>query len=866
MDHAWQDNAALVPPTPPASFSVGYPQGANTSTGQQPTHPGPWMWYAIVEELRNLIIASGQTPNPTAVNQITLAVQHLIAAAGGGGGSGAVSPLAYGCVGDGVTDDTAGMFACFAAAQGKVIDGGGLSYKLNMTDVAHTSIVDVTALGSSFTASFAPTGGSTTTTTMTVTGSPTHPVLPNQRLTPTGNIPVNVSVISQLTGGAGGAGTYLVNGSFTQSSTSVVSTVGYGAGFRWFLAHGALTIRNMNLIGNVSYQGHNPIGTNGYLWNTIENVTITGDARWASVWSIISRCNVTGTSWPGSDYPPTQNAVGFFYNIFQSSQLGLWRPDFRYGWENDNTFIQCRFRNIQCVNTSTSDVGGVTGWSAGEALGFHKNNWISCEVFCAAAAFTGSLAPLGSGTSTLTVTSMTAGSPLILPESQLVGAGIPAGVYVISQATGTTGGVGTYVVNRGSLTVSSEAMTATDAINYAGTYGSGSFAVVMEDLFYNQGANTLGTNWLDIYDEGNGANGVSTVYGGAWILKDLQLSGGAGLVNAGNMGWTLPLSGMLCDNAAYRAVPSIVPAGSSFVGGDWSILNSHGYPYCIYSPSIVGVVNTDTTEPSGLGKSVTFAMAAGQAIWFTLGAPSGASLQLSSFCILMKQTSGNPPQWQTQDINGNPVYGAVTQTLLGNGWALYYGSTNGNQIQLAAPVSGAWTVVFGTMSAGRGGSVIGPAARQQGGKPLIDLSNGVGGSLFQDALTALLPTINEPPFRTSIAKTVTSVTGGTVGLFTVQLAAYQTVGATVQAVVTLYSASGGARVFTRSSTLVETGGAALVESGVATVNGANGAISGSISGTTLTIGISSSQTPSGTVETIRASVLVNGVEVTVTAL
>lgn len=814
-------------------------------------------------------LVSYNSANTYAAGTIGAAIATALAGIGGGGGGGGagvavISPTSYGAAGDGVTDDTAALYACWAAAQGKIIDGGGKTYKLNMGDTAHTSIVDATAAGSSFSATIAPL--TSTTSTMTVTGSPTGTISVGQRLTGAG-IPAHTSIVALGTG-TGGAGTYIVNGSITVgASITVTGTVGYGANFRWFMAHGALSVRNMVLIGNVSFQGHNAQETNSLTWCSFENVDVQGDARWAIVWSIVSRCNVTGTSWPGSDYPPTSNGTGFFYNYFQSSQLGLWRVDFRYGWQNDNTFLQCRARNIHCVNTFSSDGTGATGWSVGESMGYHKNNWISCEVLCATASFTASLAPRDSTTSLLTVTAMTPGSSMILIEQQLGGTGIPAGALIGAQLSGTLGGVGTYIVTVPALTVASETMTGTDAINYAGSYGSGSFCVVMEDTFYNGGSNTLGTNWLDIYDEGVTAatGGASAVYGNAWVLKDLQISGAPGLVNAGNMGWNLPISGMLADNAAFRALPTVMPAGPSFVGGDWSILNSHGYPYCIDSPSITGVPGADATEPTGLGKSVTFAMGAGQAIWLRVGGQSTTSRQLVSFAVVMAQTAGGAAQWQTQDANGNPVYGAVAATQLGGGWVLYYGATNGNQIQIDGPVSGAWTVKFGPMSAGRGSMVLGPSAMQQGGKPLIDLSNGAGGSLVGDQVASLAGTLNIAPFKVN-TKNVTSGSGNYT-LFSVQLAAYQATGAEVRVVVTLFSASGGIRAFNRQSFIAETGGAAIVETSVTgTLSTATGSIGATISGTTLTIVVASTLSPVGTVETAHASILVNGSQVTLTAL
>lgn len=83
------------------------------------------------------------------------------------------------------------------------------------------------------------------------------------------------------------------------------------------------------------------------------------------------------------------------------------------------------------------------------------------------ASFTASLA-----TKVLTVTAKASGT--IAPGQTVVGAGVTAGTYIVSQTGGTAGGIGTYAVST-TNTVSSESMTSTAtavAVTYNTTTGS----------------------------------------------------------------------------------------------------------------------------------------------------------------------------------------------------------------------------------------------------------------------------------------------------------------------------------------------------------------------------------------------------------
>ena len=77
MDHAWESNASGTPPSFPAGLQTGYP----TET-PVPTVTGAWWYHQITEEIRNAIISGGITPSASAVNQLGLAIQAMVASSG----------------------------------------------------------------------------------------------------------------------------------------------------------------------------------------------------------------------------------------------------------------------------------------------------------------------------------------------------------------------------------------------------------------------------------------------------------------------------------------------------------------------------------------------------------------------------------------------------------------------------------------------------------------------------------------------------------------------------------------------------------------------------------------------------------------
>jgi hypothetical protein len=77
MDRHWDANGAASAPSAPVNAlgSNVYPQG-----GASPSLPGPWWFHMVAEELRNLIVAGGLTPDRATLTQLASAVSNLAAA------------------------------------------------------------------------------------------------------------------------------------------------------------------------------------------------------------------------------------------------------------------------------------------------------------------------------------------------------------------------------------------------------------------------------------------------------------------------------------------------------------------------------------------------------------------------------------------------------------------------------------------------------------------------------------------------------------------------------------------------------------------------------------------------------------------
>ena len=443
-----------------------------------------------------------------------------------------LSPLDFGAIGDGTTDDTAALNAMFAQASGKIVNGLGLTYK-----VTEDVVID----------SYATAG------------------------------------------------------------------VGYGAGTKFFCIVNANIVENMTIIGNVSF-GNSFFGK----WKSINSVFIQGSVRFASWYCTYTGVTVTGTSYFGSDLPPTSNSVGFYYNNFDSCILNKVVCDQRYGPVNLNNFRESHWQSWWVKNT------GYVGWTVGSYpfKSFHMNTMLGCEAY------------------TDTGTGITA------PDGN-----------VYSMVIGDTLGNG---VNSGG-----------------------------------------GNNIYSLYNEST----INGLYGDSWVINTIHSSGNS--VNFGNnqIGYNSYLTGEPAFTEITRTIPTLYPLGNIASGGDWSILNNSGFPYCLLSSNATPSVITDSTEPTGLGKCVQFttSIAFGTV---SINYSSNSSNGVVSYAILYKVISGSPLIEVTNEGGSGILNGSNSNTLLANGWILAYGKSFGNLIRFNS--SSAYSINISAVAVGRGNGVISP--------------------------------------------------------------------------------------------------------------------------------------------------------------
>lgn len=160
------------------------------------------------------------------------------------------------------------------------------------------------------------------------------------------------------------------------------------------------------------------------------------------------------------------------------------------------------------VNSSTINLGTATSFSAAAQL---ITTGFSGVVGATQASITASIGAIfvGSGSSTnLTVASVSAG--VIHAGDTITGTGISGNVTVVSQTSGSTGGVGVYVVS-GAITSSTATITATSTTMDVSAVSSGTLAVGLQITGAGVAAGTY------ITALGSGTGGVGT-----YILTSAQ--------------------------------------------------------------------------------------------------------------------------------------------------------------------------------------------------------------------------------------------------------------------------------------------------------------------------------------------------------
>ena len=83
MDRAFHSGAIATPPVAPSPPSIGFPMGIGPYPYENTTKVGPYWFYMVTEECRNVAALGGrQTPNHLKVDQMATAIQAAINAMG----------------------------------------------------------------------------------------------------------------------------------------------------------------------------------------------------------------------------------------------------------------------------------------------------------------------------------------------------------------------------------------------------------------------------------------------------------------------------------------------------------------------------------------------------------------------------------------------------------------------------------------------------------------------------------------------------------------------------------------------------------------------------------------------------------------
>lgn len=365
------------------------------------------------------------------------------------------------------------------------------------------------------------------------------------------------------------------------------------------------------------------------------------------------------------------------------------------------------------------------------------------------------------------------------------------------------------------FTDSGQGITAPDGNDYGMVIGD-----TLGNTVVSGGTNRI----IGLYNE----SPIRGLYGDSWQIENIHFSGETTqYMGGGQIGYNIPFMGEPTPQAGEgRVAPAIYPLGNVAWGGDWSILNSSGYPYCFELNGLSFSIGTDTTEPTGLNKALTVSGGSFANLRIkTSVEDNGSTLRTAcGFSVIYKQISGDTTFVVYDPGTNTPIYGAYTVMRLDNGWMMATGVTGG-YIQMTSASSHSFKI--SAVYVGRGAGTVAAYTNQQGGKPLINLSG--GSSLVKDNVNALLG----GQYSYSNAKTI--LASSTNDFFTVNLGSFTGNSIRIAALYKTSSGPGGARVAYRESIVNEAGGGTLTEQNITNITGLNLTLSFVLSGATLTV-------------------------------
>lgn len=257
------------------------------------------------------------------------------------------------------------------------------------------------------------------------------------------NILLNTQITNQISGVIGGIGRYNVYPAQTTASTFITG-INY---FPMFIGTGTITTTNVltpTIISGNVLVGQTLVGT------SITPGTIVLAQATATTYTTTVSSNATSTTiignYSSSSSSFTGSITGNILTVTSMNSGVIRQGHILYG-------INIGFSNLtQILNQLTGVAGGIGTYTVSFTYGSPVASGSITGFFSPACTFTATI----TGGTTLNVTILSTGT--IVPGQIISGTGVTAGTTVVSQTSGTAGGVGVYVITT-SANVSSIAMT-----------------------------------------------------------------------------------------------------------------------------------------------------------------------------------------------------------------------------------------------------------------------------------------------------------------------------------------------------------------------------------------------------------------------
>ena len=295
-------------------------------------------------------------------------------------------------------------------------------------------------------------------------------------------------------------------------------------------------------------------------------------------------------------------------------------------------------------------------------------------------------------TTNLTVSAV--GSGTLYAGMYITGAGVTAGTYIISQTSGTTGGVGVYVVSTSQTAGSSGSqITITGPVWVAGNalptsnmtsiaYGNGVFVTVGGSTSGTASSSTDGITWVSRTPTALGAGNYSAVCYGAGYFVAVSTGNNVTSVSTNGVTWTaggsLPAS-TTWTSVAYGNGRFVALAVTGAVA--YSINSGTAWTAC---PTSTGTT-TSILSSSNTWTRITY----GQGLFFAIAQGTVCATSPDGINWTVQAMPGSSTNWKSitfGNVASNPLFVAVSSTSGTVGASIRTGATALGRIKTASGV------------------------------------------------------------------------------------------------------------------------------------------------------------------------------------